>query len=709
MTQGAKHKLKASKHLPRLPRFNKMGLEELQDTMPRRGAEMLESTMEYLSPREQVSTLRWFIKYARNTDGRPYSHSLFPHLGAPGGPSCAMDDPSVRRVWLQFASRLGKTYFGQCCAMKKADTNPGPMMLASSVEKTAVEVTERTYKIFENSPRVAWQLRASHRRKQSRMDFDACQCMVAWSRSVSTLADKEVEFGHANEIDKWEHTSTSREAHPLKLFADRFKNRPHFKNILESTPSVRGNSQVESGRLGSTNCQLYVPCPHCVKYQTLKMKDDDGNYLLKWEKLENGKQDKDLARKTAYYECIHCKKRIEDHHRPQMMRLGVWCPEGARIRHKEAYRVASEHYASTIPDLESKSEDMLFPPETFEWEGWSEATWIMDNPVRDSVDAGYQLSSLYALSLTWGDIAAEFINCKDKPQELRNFINQWLAETWEHIRRKTTWEQLGIKIINNDAPRTMVPDWASTLVVGIDRQSEDGSRFPWVVDAYGVTNSVHTVAYGEAKGFDELLQKVLMKSWPRMDGNTSMSIRFGLIDSGYRPDGVYEFCGRCHSQKFNLWPVKGSSTALISDYQQTVLGENTSMPNMTLILADTIRSQLWMESQIYEEGSGYSLCAGSLLDHQDFLEQILNDAPVEKLDPSNNIRQGWERVNTGIPNDFRDCRRYAYVAKLIVSGGRDLPPPPQRPQTNVQVAEPKKKSAVISPGVSRPDGRSWLE
>ena len=65
-------------------------------------------------------TLNWFRKFARNVDGRPYSHESYPHLGAPGGPADAMDDPAVRKIWLQFASRLGKTFFGQCCSMKKA-------------------------------------------------------------------------------------------------------------------------------------------------------------------------------------------------------------------------------------------------------------------------------------------------------------------------------------------------------------------------------------------------------------------------------------------------------------------------------------------------------------------------------------------------------------------------------------------------------------
>jgi len=630
-------------------------------------------------PRSKSRTLAWCLAHARNTDGSTYSHRRYPHLGAPGGPCDAMDDEQVRRVWLQFASRLGKTFLPQCCTLKKADENPGPMMFASSIEKTAGDIVERSYRMIEKSPRVACQLRPKSRRRQSVIDFDACQMHVGWARSTATLADKEVEFGHAGEIDKWEHISTSKEAHPLRLFLDRFKNRPHHKVILESTPTIKGKSPIESGRLGSSNCKLHVPCPHCERYQVLAM------IRLKWDHLENGRSDKDLARRSAHYVCEHCEKRIDDHHRPRMMLLGVWCPEGCTVIDAEARKAAI-----ACADMESG----------YRWRGWSQATWIEGTPLRDGPDAGYQLGSLYALSLTWGDNAAEFVSCKDKPQDLRNFINQWLAETWEHIRRQSTWEQLGARLIDNDAPRAVVPVWSSLLTCGIDRQSAGGDdRFPWTVDAWGPNGQCATIAYGEAESFDELRLSVIESQWHYADEG-HLLIAFVLIDSGHRPDGVYEFCLACHQKQLNVWPCKGSSTALESDYRRSVLGPNTSMPGMSLILVDSIRSQLWIENQISNPDGVYSLHAGSLLDHQDFLEQITNDAAVDTLDTTNNVRQSWERVDTNIPNDFRDCRRYAYVAKLIAARGRDVPP-----RTGEVVVA--KKPAVISGGSFRRKESRW--
>lgn len=612
----------------------------------------LASLYRYFTPRDRTRHLDWARRHARNTDGRPFSHEHYPHLGSPGGPCDALDDPEVRRIWLQFGSRLGKTFLGQCAMMKKADSNPGPMMFASSVEKVASDVIERTYSMIEQSPRVSPQLRPKVRRRQSCIDFDACQCFVAWSRSVSTLADKEVEFGHGNEIDKWEHQSTSKEADPLKLFLDRFKNRPHHKVILESTPTIKGKSRIETGRLGSTNCQFYVPCPHCERYQRLDLD------RIKWDHLESGKSDKDLARRTAKYECEHCGEVIQDHHRPVVLRLGVWCPEGCKVKDVEAKR-AAEQCAATDGG--------------YEWHGWAHADWIEGCPLRDGPDAGYQLSSLYALSLAWGDIAAEFVSSKEKTQDLRNFVNQWKADTWETVHRKTTWEQLGARIILPGVKRGLVPNGFSFLTAGVDRQAE---HLVWVIDAWGPERASHTVDYGTCDAIEDLLNLVIERSFAHQDRGPTLQVQLTLIDSGYHPKDIYEFCKSRNQKGQKVWPCKGSNTALNTPYLERRLGDDTLMPGAPIIHVDSLSTQDWLQQQLTMEtgpGAG-TLFEGSLWEHQDYLEQLLNDSAVVKLGTNKVDREVWERIDENTPNDYRDCRRYAYAAMLRVTRGAAIRP-----------------------------------
>jgi phage terminase large subunit GpA-like protein len=630
------------------------------------------------APRPRVRTLDWARKNVQTDLGRPYDHSMYPHLGNPGGPLDANDCPQYSTIAAQFASRLGKTFFGQVGALKTADTDPCPMMFASSDQKLATEVTARTYRMIEKCPPLRGQLRPLHRRRQDCVELANCRQFVAWSRSVSTLADKAIRFGHANEIDKWEHVSTSTEADPLKLFTDRFKEFPIYKRVMESTPSIKGHSRIENLRLQGTNCHYAVPCPHCGEYQKLELAN------LRWEKTAAGKSDPELARATAHYECSHCQGVIRDEHRGAMMRAGVWVPEGCQVDKDWAQECAKDWRAFDRPM----------------WRGWSESPWITGTPARNGIIASYQLSSLYAIPLTWGAIAAEFVTTKDKPADFQNFINQWLGETWEKIKRSATWEQIGERI-KSTVPRGIVPSWASLLTVGIDRQED---RMPWVVEAWGPERRCHTVAYGEAETFDQLLTQVLLPTWNHEDGGEPLRIAFGLMDSGFKPQGVHEFCIRAQQHAIALWPCRGSPTAMDTEYRQATLGENTAMPGMVLFHIDTIRTQLWIENQLVslkpEDSGGYSLHAGSLGEHQDFLEQLINDAMVDSLDKSNNIRQNWERVNTNVPNDFRDCRRYAYVGMLINTRNK--------PISERKAIVAPKRSAVVAPGIGGRSGGSWL-
>lgn len=605
---------------------------------------------EVFRPRPRLGSLAWSREYVCNEDGRPYDHHAYPHMGAPGGPCAAADDPAVRRLWLMFATRLAKTFLGQCLFMHWSHVAPAPAMFASASEKGATDVIARSYRMLDQDRcPLRSQLRGENERKRDAVVLKDCRWFVAWARSPMTLADKNVKYGHANEIDKWEQiglaSGTSREADPLQLFLDRFKNEPWSKIILESTPQIKGRSRVEAGLVNSTNCRLWVPCPHCERYQTLHL--GDGKLVgLVWPHDAEGRSAPPVeAARAAAYLCGHCQARIENHHRPAMMRRGVWAPAGC-----------------TVDDAAAAAEALNPSP----WRGWQHAGWIVGRPAYDGPDAGYQLSSLYALKLDWFEIVHRFLSCKSRPQELRNFINQWLGETWQLASRQENWQQLGTRLIDRDLRRGVVPKWARFLSAGVDRQKD---RFPWVIDAWGPGMQCATIAYGEAATFDELFD-LLRTDWPHADGGAPVKVAAALADSGYIPQGIAEFVVRCQRGGVNLWACKGSSTPLNCDFRVNVLGKETSTPGLRLFLVDSDRTQLWLDSQL-DDGSAYRLHAGMLSEHQDFLEQLLNDAPVEGVDATNHVKQTWERISDSLPNDFRDCRRYAYAAMLAgTRGGR---------------------------------------
>jgi phage terminase large subunit GpA-like protein len=639
----------------------------------------LEKALQVFEAADPVRTIDWAIANATTEYGAPYSHFAYPHLSAPGGPFDALDSNLYRDIWLQWGSRLGKTFGGQVAMMKRADTEPCPMMFASSTEDLGVGVVTRTYGMLEHCARLRDQLAPPARRKQNRIDLRFCRVYVAWSRSVSTLADKPVRFGHANEIDKWEHQSTSKEADPLKLFDDRFKEFPTFCRWKEGTPAVKSSSRIERGRLASCNAAYWVPCPHCGRYQTLQME------RIEWDKNEAGKSDKDLARRTARYVCGHCDKPILDEHRGPMMRYGVWVPEGCGVNDQEARRCAAEWHE----------------PGRKPWGGWSDAPWITGTPLRDGQDYGSQLSSLYALARSWGDVAAEWIDCQKNPQNLRNFINQWLAQTWEFREAQMTWEVLGKRVITEE-PRYAVPEDCPLLVCGADIQHD---HIVYVVDAWGDGRRSHTLDYGELDTLDDLLE-IITRPYHHANGKTPHRVDLTLIDSGFHPRDVYQFCRECSRRSLKVWPCKGSSTALNAPYRESRLSEDTLAPGAPILHVDTLTTQDWFSHQIRlkadEDGAG-TLFSASLAEHQDFLEQLLNEACVQKLGTNNVTKEAWERIDETIPNDYRDCRRYSFAAMLRVTKGRDIP---KRQQAAKPIRRTERKSDGGVTFLERPGG--WV-
>jgi hypothetical protein len=83
---------------------------------------------------------------------------------------------STSTIWLQWASRLGKTFFGQPATLKNGvDSEPCPLMFASVDRKLAVDVIGRTYRMLELCPSLRDELRPPSRRKQDLVSLAFCR------------------------------------------------------------------------------------------------------------------------------------------------------------------------------------------------------------------------------------------------------------------------------------------------------------------------------------------------------------------------------------------------------------------------------------------------------------------------------------------------------------------------------------------------------
>ncbi|HEV3022932.1 MAG TPA: terminase gpA endonuclease subunit, partial [Pirellulales bacterium] len=354
----------------------------------------------------------------------------------------------------------------------------------------------------------------------------------------------------------------------------------------------------------------------------------------------------------------------------------------------------------------------------------TQRSYLRGTPRRRGPEAGFQLSSMYALSLGWGDYAREFVRTHKKPQLLRNFVNGWEGRTWEPRKSKTLPEQLGERLGVDTLKRGHVPDEAAYITIGIDKQGADGGFYPFVVLAHGEQQRSWLVQWGEAADTGELMSEILTQAWPAIESTDDevptgypLPASLALLDSGYGTKDVYDFC----ADKRYVLPAKGGA----GDAPYRVVRLGGGRDKTTRVAASTsdveagyttlvhVNVDFW-ESEIQarlddrlpgEPGSlSIPLDAGRDID---LCMQLLNGVQADKVDARENAKLLWVKRDVNVPNDYRDCLRMALCAAYIVvkERGDRLP---LRATPNMAAAARPRRGACVNAGDGRPDGRPWL-
>jgi len=619
----------------------------------------------YIEPPKKVSSEEWLSTHVvmpqgTETSGMPFSLASYPHVD---GVLAAFDNPSVRTIVLQWGTRLGKTTTCLSLMARVAGTAPRNMMLAGATkEATARVVSGRLYPILSSANGVRQQLLPEHRRSKLDVRLEACRIYIGWSGSETSLADVGAWFGVGNEIDKWDQDASA-EADSLALFLNRFKGFTNHKIILESTPTVKGKSRIDNWMQRSNQHKRQCPCPHCGEYQVLRKGTEDTPGGFRWEKLPDGKNDADLAYRTAWYECEKCQGRIENHHRKPMLRKGVWCPEGCTV---------NKH-------------------------GQIEGTPLREG--SDIVGLG-PLPSWYALTETWGNFARAWIRAQKKPRDLQDVVNSYMAECWETKRTKSSPEILANRI-GGDTPAGIVPEGGLFLTVTVDRQAADGGFCVYVVMAHGLEDRAWIVQAGMALKLSDIWNSVMRATYPHADGGQGLVPVAVAIDSGWNTKDTYDFCN-AHP---GLIPCKGSSTDLGGKPYKIVTLSDDGNRGQLLMHVGTDFWETDLESRLTDklrgEPGSLTLCSDMKTDVE-ALEQLLNGQLKDVLDNRGMPRLMWIKKHDGMPNDLRDAVRYGLcLAKAWLEENDNVMP------TRLPINT--RPTAILHRGETRPDGRLFNE
>jgi len=450
-----------------------------------------------LAPPRKISVVEWCEENVSVPTGAvqgqlsmrmaPYGREILERFG----------DRKTRSLTLCFASQSSKTTLIILGMLYRLCNNPQDAMwvmpnreLANSFSKS------RWMKFITECPPVNALLPRTSRNEIDRHMFAFMEqhfltmfLKFVGSNSPANLASFPCGTLVMDETDKYGE-QTKYEAAALDLAEERTKTFPFSLIVKASTPTMAAR-MIWPAFEASDQRRYWVPCPRCGKDILLNFRhtsETHGDCGLRWwhenesEVKTDGEWDLKKIRATAYYKCQECGGAIHEWERPRMLEAGVWKPSNDKV---------------------------------------------------DEGIYGYHLSSLYSIlsdKTSFGSIAVKWIESKNFLSGRQNFINSWLAETWDAER---AFDQADVKTETIDLKS--LPE-KTTAIMFADVQ-ENGF---WVVIRRFMPPSKERpygeswLLYADFVGTEDELES-LSKEYEVATQNV-------LLDMAHRPNQVGRMC-----------------------------------------------------------------------------------------------------------------------------------------------------------------------
>ncbi|MCD8052248.1 MAG: phage terminase large subunit family protein [Clostridiales bacterium] len=524
--------------------------EEKQELSPE-AKELFQKVFKKLEPPPDITLSQWADKYRYlssesasepgrwRTDRAPYQRE----------PMNAITDPHNRKIILMWASQLGKTdsailntvgYF--------MHYDPAPIMILQPTVEMAETVSKnRLSPMLRDTPVLAELARNKSRDKANTIQekqFPGGYITLQGANSPAALASRPIRILCADEIDRYP-PSAGNEGDPLFLAQKRMTAFWNAKEIVTSTPTIKGQSRVETEYEHSTMEVWNVPCPACGQYQPLT-----------WAKI---KFDKDGFREgrtqDVFMECEHCSVVSTEAEWKSMCQQGKYIPTHPKRR------------------------------------------------VR-----GFYVNALASLFTTWREIVDDFITAVDESRRgnmnpLKSWTNTVMAETWDEAGTQVSDNELMQRLEDYGAD---VPDMVLYLTAGVDVQDD---RFEYEVVGWGLGKESWGIEkgaiYGDLKQKDvwERLDQVLLKTWKKKNG-TTMALTASCVDTGgHFTNEVYRFC--LNRWNRNVWAIKGSNKGMDVPYISNPTKNNRVKVPLFLLGVDTGKCLIYDRLNVEHPGPGY--------------------------------------------------------------------------------------------------------
>jgi phage terminase large subunit GpA-like protein len=547
----------------------------------------------------------------------------------------------VKRVVVQAGGQIGKTEAGNNWLGYIIDRTPAPILVMRPTGKDAIRYSrQRLAPMIKMTPCLSKAVTEARSRDGGNSalvkEFAGGVMFLVGSNSTSEIKSMPIRFVFADEVDEYPGDIAG-QGDPLSMAEKRTTGPTFSRRKIFITSTPTIKGLSRVEREFLKSDRRRFFIP-CPYC---------GNFdFIRWENIRWEERDPDTARLC----CVKCDELIEERFKPQMLAGGQWRATG----------------------------------------------------VGDGETIGFHVSALYSPLgwYPWRAAVAEFLEAKEDPFKLKNWVNHVLGETWEERGDTIDAEDL---IARAERYPADVPNGVGLLVGSVDVQDDRLEASVW---GFGGGEETWLVAFSQFHGdpgtpepwFE--LDRFLLKTFEHENGRP-VGLSCVAIDSGgHHTEAVYRFCKARIGRR--VFAIRGGA-----DKGKPVVGRpsthNRYRTKLFTLCVDTAKEIIMSRLQITREGAGF-VHLPEWIDGE-FVAQLTAEKAVRRWKKGRGSVREWIKIRDR--NEALDLFVYAIAAlyilgpevvKALPALAEKLALPPD------EEGGPKPPPASSPPKVPRPGG-----
>jgi len=565
--------------------------------------DLVTARCEALAPPPKLTLSEWAERYFRLSPESSAETGRFRPWGFQVGMLDAVTDPANERVTVIKSARVGYTKLIDAAVGYFIHQDPAPVLVVNPRVEDAEEYSKTEIApMLRDCPALAGIVgevkgKDPNHTIRKKVFRNGASLSLLGANSPNEFRRVTARVVAFDEVDAYPEDKD--EGDQISLGERRTTSFWNRKILQGSTPTVKGESRIETAWEESDQRRYYVPCPHCHEEQTLEF-GARTPHGLKWPEGEP---------EAAYYVCINgCV--IDESHKPWMIANG---------------------------------------------------RWISGKPAAGH--AGFHISALYSLfyNARWGAIAREFVDVKDDPPRLQVFVNTVLGETWEPPADQEVEESN--LMARREVYPAEVPDGVAVLTMAIDTQDDrlecEVVGWGWDEESWSIGHFVFLGDPDEQHVWEQA-DAVRLKRWHCADGR-QLAVDSTCVDTGgHHTEAAYKYCVARIQQK--VWPIKGQSRR-DGQRSQVFPRKPKRRPSKGgvqpyMVDVNAAKDVIFPRLAKAEPGPGYSHFPAHY--EADYFYQVTAERPVSERVNGRRVRR-WKQ-KPGRRNEAFDLRVYNYAA-----------------------------------------------